>query len=130
MVQLIKSVFTDKAPKPVGPYSQAIVVGGWVFISGQIPINPLTGELVKTPFREAVKTVLNNVLEIVKSVGGNINNVVKVTVYMKDLSKFTEFNEIYSEFFKEHKPARAVVGVASLPKDADLMIEAIAYIGS
>lgn len=127
---MIKSVFTDKAPKPVGPYSQAIVVGGWVFISGQIPINPLTGELVKTPFREAVKTVLNNVLEIVKSVGGNINNVVKVTVYMKDLSKFTEFNEIYSEFFKEHKPARAVVGVASLPKDADLMIEAIAYIGS
>ncbi len=127
---MIKPVFTDKAPKPVGPYSQAIVVGGWVFISGQIPINPLTGELVKTPFREAVKTVLNNVLEIVKSAGGNINNVVKVTVYMKDLSKFTEFNEIYSEFFKEHKPARAVVGVASLPKDADLMIEAIAYIGS
>ncbi|PUA31781.1 MAG: deaminase [Zestosphaera tikiterensis] len=127
---MIKYVFTDKAPKPVGPYSQAVVVGGWVFISGQIPINPLTGELVKTPFKEAVRTVLNNVLEIVKSAGGDVSNVVKVTVYMKDVGKFAEFNEVYSEFFKDHKPARAVVGVASLPRDADLMVEAIAYVGS
>lgn len=124
----MRYVYTERAPKPVGPYSQAVVVGDTVFVSGQLPINPATGELIRTTFKDAVKQALNNLIEIVRAAGGEIQNIAKVTVYLKDINKFGEFNEVYSELFKDHKPARVVIGVASIPRDADLMVEAVAYL--
>ncbi len=126
----MKYVYTEKAPKPVGPYSQGVLAGNFLFVSGQLPINPLTGELIKNNFREAARQALINVIEIVHASGGDIKNIVKVTVYLKDVSRFSEFNEVYSELLGDHKPARAVVAVSSIPRDADLMIEAIAYLES
>lgn len=126
----MKYVYTERSPKPVGPYSQGVLAGNLLFVSGQLPINPLTGELVKSDFREAAKQALNNVIEIVRASGGDIKNIVKVTVYLRDITKFSEFNEIYSGMLGDHKPARVVVAVSSIPKDADLMIEAIAYLES
>jgi len=124
----VKYIYTEKAPKPVGPYSQAVLVGNILFISGQLPINPSTGELVRSNFKEAAKQALNNVIEIVRASGGDVRNIVKVTVYLKDITRFSELNEVYSELMGDHKPARAVVAVSSIPRDADLMIEAIAYL--
>lgn len=110
----------------MGPYSQAVAVGDMIFVSGQIPINPATGELIKTSFKEAARQAIINVVEIVRAAGGDVESIAKVTVYLKDITRFSEFNDIYSEIFQGHKPARVVVGVASIPRDADLMIEAIA----
>ncbi len=112
----------------MGPYSQAVVVGDMVFVSGQIPINPATGELIKTSFREAARQAIINVVEIVRAAGGDVESIAKVTVYLKDITRFSEFNDIYDEILRGHKPARVVVGVASIPRDADLMIDAIAYL--
>ena len=122
-------IVSEKAPKPVGPYSQAVKAGNFLFISGQLPINPAMGEIVRGNFEEAVKVVLENVKSIVEEAGGTMDDIVKVTVYMKDLSLFSKFNEIYSQYFKDKYPARVVVEVSRIPKDADLEVEAIAYIG-
>ncbi len=124
----VKYIYTEKAPKPVGPYSQAVLVGNLLFVSGQLPINPLTGELVRNDFKEAAKQALSNVIEIIRASGGDVMNIAKVTVYLKDITKFSEFNEVYSKLMGDHKPARAVVAVSSIPRDADLMIEAVAYL--
>ncbi len=121
-------IYTEKAPKPIGPYSQGIKVGNWLFISGQIPIDPITGQLVKGSFRDKVVRVLENIKAIVEATGGSLENVVKVTVYLRDISKFPEFNEIYAQYFREKPPARVVVEVSNLPKGVDLEVEAIAYI--
>ncbi|ABM80089.1 RidA family protein [Hyperthermus butylicus] len=122
-------VRTDKAPAPVGPYSQAILAGGWLFISGQIPIDPSTGEMVEGSFEEKVRRVLENIKAIVEAAGGSLDDIVKVTVYLRDISRFAEFNKIYSEYFRENPPARVVVEVSNLPKNAELEVEAIAYLG-
>lgn len=122
-------IVSEKAPKPVGPYSQAVKAGNFLFISGQLPINPATGEIIRGNFEEAVKIVLENVKSIVEEAGGTMDDIVKVTVYMKDLSLFSKFNEIYSQYFRDKYPARVVVEVSRIPKDADLEVEAIAYIG-
>ncbi len=98
-------------------------------MSGQIPIDPSTGELIKEPFSKASEIALRNLISIVKAAGGDVSNIVKVTVYMVDINKFSEFNTIYSKIFEEHKPARAVIGVESLPKGAELEVEGIAYLG-
>jgi 2-iminobutanoate/2-iminopropanoate deaminase len=126
---LRKVIRTDKAPAPVGPYSQAIRVNGWLFVSGQIPIDPETGNLIEGDFKAKVRRVLENIKAIIEKAGGSLNDVVKVTVYLSDITKYSEFNEVYSEYFNEWKPARVVVE-AKLPKNADLEVEAIAYIGS
>jgi len=123
----IKVVQTDKAPKPVGPYSQAVIVDGWLFVSGQIPIDPKTGKLVEGEFKEKVRRVMENIKAIVEAAGGSLENVVKVTVYLSDIGKFSEFNEVYSEYFKDHKPARSVIE-AKIPKNAELEVDVIAYI--
>lgn len=125
----MKCVFTEKAPRPVGPYSQAVKVGEWLFISGQIPIDPTTSQVIRDDFRRASRQVLENIKAVVEAAGGTLENIVKVTVYMKDISRFSEFNEVYSEYFSKHKPARAVVEVSRLPKDVELEAEAIAYLG-
>ena len=124
----IEYVYTDGAPKPVGPYSQGVRAGCLLFVSGQIPLDPETGRLVEGDFEDKVRRVLDNVKEIVEAAGGSLGDVVKVTVYMRDLGLFQEFNRVYSEYFRDHKPARAVIGVASLPLGVDLEVEAIAYI--
>ena len=123
-----KVIYTEKAPKPVGPYSQGILINNFLFIAGQVPIDPDTGKVVEGHFKDKVRRVLENIKAIVEAAGGDIRNIVKVTVYLKDISRYGEFNEVYSEFFRDWKPARAVVGVSNLPKDLDLEVEAIAYL--
>uniref|UniRef100_A0A7C5XH43 RidA family protein n=1 Tax=Ignisphaera aggregans TaxID=334771 RepID=A0A7C5XH43_9CREN len=123
-----KVVFTDKAPKPIGPYSQAIYINGWLFISGQIPIDPKTNMVVEGDFKAQVRQVLENVKSVVESVGGTMENIVKVTVFLKDIKKFSEFNEIYSKYFSRDPPSRSVVEVSNLPKNVEIEIEAIAFI--
>jgi 2-iminobutanoate/2-iminopropanoate deaminase len=126
-VSVLRVISTDKAPAAVGPYSQAIAAGGLLFVSGQIPLNPLTGELA-TEFEAACKQSLENVLQLVTAGGSSLKNVVKVNIYIRDMGKFAILNEIYSSYFKDHKPARAVVEVSNLPKNAPVEIEAVAVI--
>ncbi|HDN75527.1 MAG: deaminase [Thermoprotei archaeon] len=121
-------IFTPRAPKPIGPYSQAVKAGNLLFISGQIPIDPRTGELVKGDFKDKVRRVLENIKEILREAGADLSDVVKVTVYLRDIRKFNEFNEVYSSYFTKEPPARVVVEVSNLPKGADLEVEAIAIL--
>jgi len=123
-----KIIYTERAPRPIGPYSQGIVAGCYVFISGQIPIDPLTGNIVDGGFSDRVIRVLENVKVIIESVGGTLNDIVKVTVFLRDIGMFQQFNEIYSKYFKEDPPARTVVEVSNLPRGVDIEMEAIAYI--
>ncbi|MEM3832960.1 MAG: RidA family protein [Thermoprotei archaeon] len=123
-----KIIFTEKAPKPIGPYSQGVFASSFLFISGQIPIDPVTGQLVEGDFATKVRRVLDNLKNIVEAAGGNLRNIVKVNVYLKDMNKFGEFNSIYSEYFLDSPPARSVVEVSNLPRGVDLEVEAIAFI--
>ncbi|SHH44831.1 RidA family protein [Thermosipho atlanticus] len=116
----------ENAPRAIGPYSIAVKSNGFIFISGQLPIIPETGELIKGDIKKSTLVILKNIKNILEESGSDINKIVKINVYMIDISKFSEFNEVYSEFFGDHRPARAVVQVAKLPKDADIEIEAIA----
>ncbi|GAY25415.1 RidA family protein [Desulfurococcaceae archaeon AG1] len=124
-----KAVESNEAPRPAGPYSHGIIASGRIlFISGQIPIDPSTGELVREPFAKAVEIVLKNIGAIVRSAGGDLENIVKVTAYLTDMSKFQEFNEVYQRFFKPPYPARTTVQVAGLPRNSPIEIEAIAIL--
>jgi len=117
---------TNEAPKAIGPYSQGIAHGEWVLVSGQIPLDPGTGELVAGGFAEQAARALQNVDAIVRAAGSERRKVVKVTVYLTDIGRFAEFNEIYAAYFGDHRPARAVVGVTALPRGAQVEIEALA----
>ena len=121
-----KSVQTDAAPKAIGPYSQGIRCAGWVFVSGQIPLDPATGELVGGGFAQQVTRALENVDAVLRAAGCGRASVVKTTVYLTDIARFGEFNEIYAAFFGQHRPARAVVGAAALPRGAQVEVEAVA----
>lgn len=122
---MIKTVSTDKAPAAVGPYSQALEVNGFVFCSGQIGIDPKTGNLVDG-FENQVRQVLSNLKAVLIEAGSDFSHVVKTTVYIKNMNDYPLFNKIYGEYFKKHKPARATVEVSRLPKDCLIEIEAIA----
>ncbi len=123
-----EAVQSDSAPKPVGPYSQAVRAGCLVFVSGQIPLDPATGRVVEGGFRERARRALQNVMAILEAAGLGPEDVVKVTVYLTDISRFQEFNEVYKEFFRGPVyPARAVVQVAALPLGVDVEVEAVAY---
>ncbi len=122
----MKLIHTDKAPKAIGPYSQAVNAGNMLFVSGQVPFNPETMEIVEGGVKEQTAQSLRNVEAILKEVGLDFSNVVKSTVFIKDMNEFAQINEVYSEFFKENKPARACVEVARLPRDARVEIEVIA----
>lgn len=126
---LRRVISTEGAPKPIGSYSQAVCVDGWLFVSGQIPLDPRTGGLAEGGFKERVGRALENVRAIVEAAGGSMESIVKVTVYLRDISRFNEFNEVYERFFSRDPPARSVVGVASLPRGAEVEIEAVAWIG-
>jgi len=121
-----QAVFTKEAPEAIGPYSQAIQVDGWVFASGQIPINPDTGEVVAGPVERQTEQVLKNLAAVLSASGSDLAHVVKTTVYLSSMDDFGVFNKTYASFFKEPYPARATVEVAALPKGALLEIDAIA----
>ena len=123
-----KSVIsTNNAPAAIGPYSQAIKAGNLVFISGQIPIIPATGEILRGDIKLQTKQVLENLKNILDAAGSCIDNVVKTTVFMKDLNDYTAINDVYKEFFSNKPPARAAVQAARLPRDVGVEIEAIAF---
>jgi len=122
----VKSVKTDKAPAAIGPYSQATVAGSMLFVSGQLGLDPETGEFAETDFLSQAKQALKNLLQIVQSGGFNIVHVAAVDVFLTDLDHFAEFNTIYAEFFADHRPARAVIEVSALPKAALIEIKCIA----
>ncbi len=117
---------TGAAPAAIGPYSQAVVAGDLVFVSGQIPLDPETGQLVPGPFAAQVQRVLKSLDAILLAAGSGRSRVVKVTVFLVDLARFGELNEVYARFFGEHRPARAVVQVSALPRGAEVEIEAVA----
>jgi len=121
-----KVIETEKAPKAIGPYSQAIRAGHFLFISGQIPINPATGELMKVDIQEQTRQVLENIRGVLESQHLGMEDVVKVTIFLKDLGKFNQMNEVYGSTFPISPPARSTVEVSGLPKNADLEMEAIA----
>ena len=123
-------VNTSKAPAPVGPYSQAVRCGNMLFVSGQVPLDPESGELVLDSFAEQCHRVLLNLKIILETGGSALGNVLKVTIYMQNLAQFNELNEIYSEYFDAAKPARACVEVSALPKGVAVEMDAIAEIPS
>ena len=123
-------VNTSKAPAPVGPYSQAVRCGNLLFVSGQVPLDPESGELVLNSFAEQCHRVLLNLKIILEAGGSALGNVLKVTIYMQNLAQFNELNEIYSEYFDASKPARACVEVSALPKGVAVEMDAIAEIPS
>ena len=116
---------TNNAPEAIGPYSQGVIVGDFVYTSGQIPLNPATGELV-TDIKLATKQSMENIKAILEEAGTSLNNVVKTSIFLKDLNDFEAVNEVYGTYFIENKPSRSCVQVAKLPKDAVIEIEAIA----
>ena len=121
-------ISTENAPGAIGPYSQAIKAGGMVFCSGQIPIDPATGQFVSKNVAEQTAQVFKNLEAVLKAAGTGLGNVVKTTVFLADMNDFTEMNEVYSQFFSENKPARATVQAARLPRDAKVEIECIATV--
>jgi len=122
----MKLINTPNAPAAVGPYSQATVSGNMVFCSGQIPLIPTTGELVTSDVSEAAKQCLRNLSAVLEAAGSSLNKVVKCSVFILDMGQFGVINAAYEEMFGEHRPARAVVEVSRLPKDALIEIECIA----
>ena len=121
-----KEIKTEKAPKAIGPYSQAIMTNGLIFASGQISIDPATGELKMGSIEEQTRLVLNNLKAVLEAAGSSFDNVVKCTVFLQDMNDFSRMNAIYGEFFRPPYPARAAVQVARLPRDVKVEIEAIA----
>ena len=119
-------IHTDNAPKAIGPYSQAIEAGGMLFVSGQIPINPQTGELSNGTIQEQTKLVMDNIGAILKAAGLGYENIVKTTCLLADISDFAEMNKVYAEYFPTNPPARSAFAVKDLPKGARLEIEVIA----
>lgn len=119
-------ISTENAPGAIGPYSQAIKAGGMIFCSGQIPIDPATGNFVSDVVSEQTEQVLRNLSEVLAAAGASLNDVVKTTVFLADMNDFAEMNEVYGRFFDENKPARATVQAARLPRDAKVEIECIA----
>ncbi|RMG01957.1 MAG: RidA family protein [Acidobacteria bacterium] len=121
-------ISTEKAPSAIGPYSQAIRIGNLVFCSGQIPIDPETGEFVSGGIKEQTEQVLKNLTAVLESAGATLQNVVKTTVFLADMNDFAAMNEVYARFFSDNKPARSTVQAARLPRDAKVEIECIAII--
>lgn len=121
----IQAVLTDKAPKPIGPYSQAVRAGNLLFISGQLPIDPATGDMPRDPAAQA-RQALSNLKAIVEQAGGSLAQVVRVGIFMTDLAAFKAVNEVYAGFFTQPFPARTTVQVSKLPLGAGLEIEAVA----
>ena len=126
MRQIIK---TEAAPRAIGPYSQAVVAGGLVFASGQIPLDPSTGEFVEGGIAEQTEQVLRNLSEVLEAAGTGLSRVLKTTVFLADMNDFAAMNEVYGRYFAEEPPARSTVQAARLPRDARVEIDAVALAG-
>lgn len=122
-------VATDAAPKAIGPYSQAVVVGGTVYTAGQIPLDPKSGEVVGRTTAEQTDQVLKNLAAVLAGAGSGLGMVVKTTVYLADMADFPAMNEVYAKHFGSHKPARSTVQAAGLPKGVRVEIDAVARVG-
>ena len=120
-----KAIHTDDAPAAIGTYSQAIQAGGLVFLSGQIPLIPATMEVVDGDFEARARQVFKNLQAVAEAAGGSLNNAIKITVFLTDLDNFATVNAVMEEFFEQPYPARAAVGVASLPKGVDVEADAV-----
>jgi 2-iminobutanoate/2-iminopropanoate deaminase len=122
-------VATEQAPKAIGPYSQAVVSQGFAFLSGQIPLDPATGQMVEGDIAAQTARVLDNLSGVLEACGSSLGAVVKTTVYLKDMGDFARMNEVYARYFPEDSPARATVEAARLPRDARVEIDCIAALG-
>ena len=122
-------ISTEMAPGAIGPYSQAIKTGNMIFCSGQIPIDPATGEFVSQDVSEQTEQVFKNLTAVLKAAGASLDDVVKTTVFLADMGEFAAMNDVYSRHFVDNKPARATVQAAKLPRDARVEIECIAVVG-
>jgi len=122
----MKSIVTDKAPAAIGPYSQAVVAGGLLFCSGQIPLDPVSGELVVGTVEQETERVMENLRGVLEAAGTDFDHLVKTTIYLTDMADFAAVNQIYGQYFSAIKPARATVAVAALPRGARVEIEAVA----
>jgi len=123
-----KVIQTEKAPTAIGPYSQAIRAGNFLFLSGQIPLDPKTGELVRGDIRQQTQQVLENIKGVLESQKLGMEDVVKVTIFLKNIGDFNQVNEVYGAYFPSFPPARSTVAVAGLPRDVGIEIEAIALV--
>jgi reactive intermediate/imine deaminase len=119
------SIFTDHAPKAIGPYSQAVRAGNTVYLSGQIPLDPRTGELVSGDIKLETRRVFDNLKAVTEAGGGGLKDVARVTIFLTDLGHFPQVNEVMAEYFQEPYPARATLGVAALPRGARVEIDAV-----
>lgn len=126
MTQIIA---TEKAPQAIGPYSQAVAHNGLLYLSGQIALDPATGQLIEGDVAAQTERVLENLKAVLEAAGSSLGRVLKTTVYLKDLGEFARMNEVYGRYFPENPPARATVEVARLPRDARVEIEAVAAMG-
>jgi 2-iminobutanoate/2-iminopropanoate deaminase len=127
VVRIVREIVkTERAPAAIGPYSQAVRAGGFVFASGQIPLDPKTGEFVSGGVAEQTEQVMRNLTAVLEAAGCGLDSVVKTTVFLADMSDFAAMNEVYGRYFKENPPARATVQAARLPRDARVEIEVIA----
>ena len=122
-------IATEKAPRAIGPYSQAVAHNGLLYLSGQIALDPATGQLIEGDVAAQTERVLENLKAVLEAAGSSLGRVLKTTVYLKDLGEFARMNEVYGRYFPENPPARATVEVARLPRDARVEIEAVAWIG-
>ena len=123
-----KEIFLNpEAPKAIGPYSPALKIGNLVFASGQLPVDPLTGEIANGGIETQTKMSLDNLKAVLEPYGIDLNNVVKVTIFLVDMNNFSKVNEVYSHYFSDKFPTRSCIEVSRLPKDAQIEIEAIAY---
>jgi reactive intermediate/imine deaminase len=126
----MRSITTPEAPAAIGTYSQAVRAGDFVFLSGQIPLEPKSMQLVQGAFEDRVKRVFDNLRAVCREAGGDLDRVVRVTVFLTDLANFAKVNEVMAAYFNEPYPARAAVGVASLPRGTDVEIDAIMHLGA
>lgn len=125
-----KVIQTDRAPAAIGPYSQGILAGGWLFVSGQLGLKPATGEMVGEEFGDQTRQALENLRNIIEAAGFGLTDVVAVDVFITDMAQFSVFNNIYAEVFSEHKPARAVVEVKGLPRGGRVEVKCTAFRGA
>ena len=126
----LKAIATDRAPAAIGPYSQAIQVGNLLFCSGQIALDPVSGEIVAGGVREQAEQVMNNIAAVLSAAGTGFDDVLKATIFLVDMRDFAVVNEVYGRCFPQHKPARSTVAVQGLPRGVLLEIEIIATVGS
>ena len=121
-------IYSKNAPEPIGPYSQAIKFNNLVFTSGQIAIDPISGNFVDGDIKAQTKQTIKNIENILEAAGSDLSKVIKVTVFLKDITEFTAMNEIYEEYLGKSKPARSTVEASKLPKDASIEIDVVAYV--